>query len=66
MKLLMFEMNHHTRPVTVIVREDTYPEIARRLPPEEELVESEKQRMDERFAAVLERVCSGKSSIRYT
>lgn len=25
MKLLMFEMNHHTRPVTVIVREDTYP-----------------------------------------
>ena len=60
MKLLMFEMNHHTRPVTVIVREDTYPEIARRLPPEEEPGESEKQRMDERFAAVLERVCSGK------
>lgn len=60
MKLLMFEMNHHTRPVTVMVHEEIHPEIGRRLPPEEGPGDGDKQIMDERFASVLEKVCAGK------
>lgn len=61
MKLLMFEVNRHTRPVTVMIREDDYPQLPREALPEEEAErEAVKQRMDSVFAAILGKVCEGK------
>lgn len=60
MKILLFEANHHTRPVSVTVLEEDFPEMSRELSAGAVHREAEKARLDARFCAVLGKACAGR------